>query len=162
MSEKYQKEIKDYFIHKLAEVNTNNIGLGTRIWQFCVILEDAVIGDNCNICSHCFIENEVKIGNNVTIKNGVYLFDGITIEDNVFIGPNATFTNDKNPRSKLYPTSFLKTYIKQGASIGAGAVILPGIVIGENAVIGAGSIVTKDVASNSIVFGEAAKIRVQN
>ena len=87
-------------IHNLSDVQSTNIGEGTNIWQFCVVLPNAKIGKNCNICSNCFIENDVKIGDNVTIKNGVYLYDGITIEDNVFIGPNATFCNDKYPKSK--------------------------------------------------------------
>jgi UDP-2-acetamido-3-amino-2,3-dideoxy-glucuronate N-acetyltransferase len=154
-----QEKTEDYFIHNLSDIQTKNIGKDTKIWQFCVVLPKAVIGYNCNICSHCFIENEVNIGNNVTVKNGVYLFDGVTLEDNVFIGPNVTFTNDKNPRSKIYHSSFLKTYIKRGVSIGAGAVILPGITIGENAIIGAGAIISKDIPSNSIVYGDAAKIR---
>ncbi len=151
--------MQDYFIHNLADVQTTAIGKDTKIWQFCVVLKGAKIGSNVNICSHCFIENNVTIGSNVTIKNGIYVFDGITLEDNVFIGPNVTFTNDKNPRSKVYPTAFLKTLIKKGASVGGGAVILPGITIGENAMIGAGAIVTKDVPPNAVVYGNAAKIK---
>ncbi len=145
------------FIHPTAEVHTKKIGKGTRIWQFVVILEGAVIGENCNICSHCFIENDVIIGNNVTIKNGVFLWDGIRIEDDVFIGPNATFVNDKYPRSKQYPEKFLKTVIKKGASIGANATILGGITIGEGAMIGAGSVVTKDVPPGELWVGNPAK-----
>jgi len=87
-------------IHSLADVQSNNIGENTRIWQFVVVLPNAQIGSNCNICSHSFVENDVKIGNNVTLKCGVYLWDGITIEDDVQIGPNVTFTNDKYPRAK--------------------------------------------------------------
>lgn len=147
------------FIHKLADVQSKNIGVDTKIWQFCVVLEGAKIGANCNICFNCFIENEVVIGDNVTVKNGVSLFDGITLEDDVFIGPNATFTNDKNPRSKIYPESFPKTLIKKGASIGAGAVILPGITIGKFAMIGAGAVVTKDVPDYAITFGNPAKVQ---
>ncbi|HED1181001.1 TPA: N-acetyltransferase [Campylobacter jejuni] len=130
-------------IHKMSDVQSSNIGKNTNIWQFCVVLPNAKIGDNCNICSHCFIENDVVIGDNVTIKCGVQIWDGITIEDNVFIGPNVTFCNDKYPKSKQYPKEFLKTIIKKGASIGANATILPGVIIGENAVIGGGAIVTK-------------------
>ncbi|WP_270986985.1 acyltransferase [Campylobacter upsaliensis] len=146
-------------IHPLSDVQSQNIGKGTRIWQFCVVLPNAIIGENCNICSHCFIENDVIIGNNVTIKCGVQVWDGLRIEDNVFIGPNVSFTNDKYPKSKQYPNEFLKTTIKKGASIGAGAVILPGITIGENALIGAGAIVTKDVCDNAKVIGNRATIR---
>ena len=86
-------------IHPLSDVQSKNIGENTNIWQFCVILKNAEIGANCNICSHVFIENDVKIGNNVTIKNGVQIWDGIEIEDNVFIGPNVTFCNDRYPKS---------------------------------------------------------------
>jgi UDP-2-acetamido-3-amino-2,3-dideoxy-glucuronate N-acetyltransferase len=154
-----EKKKSDVFVHNLSDVQTENIGDKTKIWQFTVVLSGAVIGSNCNICSHCFIENNVIIGDNVTIKNGVYLYDGITVEDNVFIGPNATFTNDKNPKSKDYSSNFLKTYLKRGVSIGAGAVILPGVIIGENALIGAGSIVTKDIPANSIVYGTASSIK---
>jgi len=145
------------FIHGLADVSSRNIGNGTRVWQFSVVLSQARIGLDCNICSHCYIENDVSIGNNVTIKNGVLIYDGITIEDNVFIGPNVSFTNDKRPRSKIYPSRFEKTVIKFGASIGAGSVILPGITVGENSFIGAGSVVTKDVPANAIVYGYSAR-----
>ncbi|WP_208846156.1 acyltransferase [Aliivibrio finisterrensis] len=145
-------------IHKLADVQSIKIGLDTKVWQFSVILEGAVIGSNCNICAHSLIENDVFLGNNVTIKSGVYLWDGIHIEDNVFVGPCVTFANDKYPRSKQYPETFPKTIIKKGASIGANATILPSIVIGENAMIGAGSVVTKDVPNNAVVVGNPAKI----
>ena len=144
-------------IHPLSDVQSIQIGDNTRIWQFCVVLPNANIGNNTNICSQCFIENDVIIGNNVTIKNGVYLWDGIIIEDNVFIGPNVTFTNDKYPRSKQYPKEFQKTTIKNGASIGAGAIILGGITINENAMIGAGSVVTKNIPPNELWLGNPAK-----
>lgn len=119
--------------------------------------ENAVIGDFCNINYNVFIENDVIIGDNVTIKSGVQIWDGIRIEDNVFIGPNVSFTNDKFPRSKQYPTEFLKTIIKKGVSIGAGSVILGGIIIGENAMIGAGSVVTKNIPANELCYGNPAK-----
>lgn len=137
-------------IHKLSDVQSKNIGEDTNIWQYCVVLPKAKIGNNCNICSHCFIENEVVIGNNVTIKNGVYLYDGITIEDDVFIGPNATFCNDKYPKSKNKDFKLEPIVVKKGASIGANATILPGVTIGENVLIGAGCVVTKDVANSTI------------
>ena len=138
------------YIHPLADVKSKNIGKNTKIWQFCIVFENAVIGENCNICAHVLIENDVVIGDNVTVKSGVQLWDGICIEDNVFIGPNVTFTNDLYPRSKKYPEKFLQTVVKKGASIGANATILPGIIIGENAMIAAGSIVTKDVPSHTL------------
>ncbi len=146
------------FIHALSDVKSNHIGQNTRIWQFAIVFADAVIGEHCNICAHTLIENDVQIGNNVTVKSGVYLWDGITIEDNVFIGPNATFTNDKMPRSKEYPESFARTIIKQGASIGANATILPGISIGIKAMIGAGAVITKSVPDYAVVVGNPGRI----
>ncbi|MEZ9819541.1 acyltransferase [Shewanella sp. 10N.286.45.A1] len=144
-------------IHKLADVQSIHVGEGTNFWQFCVVLPKAIIGNDCNICSHCLIENDVQIGNKVTIKSGVQLWDGITVEDFVFIGPNVTFTNDKSPRSKEYPEAFLQTIIKNNASIGANATILPGITIGEYAMIGAGAVVTKNVRAHATVVGNPAK-----
>ena len=141
-------------IHTLSDVQSSNIGEGTNIWQYCVVLPKAKIGKNCNICSHCFIENDVIIGDNVTIKNGVYLYDGITIEDDVFIGPNATFCNDRYPKSKNKNFKLEPILIKKGASIGANATILPGVKIGENALVAAGSVVTKDVKENSTFLGK--------
>lgn len=137
-------------IHPLSDVQSKNIGEGTNIWQFCVVLEGAKIGKNCNICSNCFIENDVVIGDNVTVKNGVSLYDGMRIEDDVFIGPNATFCNDKYPKSKNKNFKLEPIVIKKGASIGANATILPGVTIGENALVGAGAVVTKDVSDNEI------------
>ena len=144
-------------IHPTADVQSVNIGKNTTIWQYCVILKDAVIGENCNINFNVFIENKVIIGNNVTIKPGVQLWDGVTVEDNVFIGPNVTFTNDLTPRSKRYPKSFKKTIIKKGASIGANATIIAGIEIGEYALIGAGSVLTKNIPSYTLWYGNPAK-----
>jgi acetyltransferase-like isoleucine patch superfamily enzyme len=144
-------------IHKMSDVQSTQIGENTNVWQFCVVLPNAVIGSNCNICSHCLIENDVLIGNNVTLKSGVQIWDGIEIQDNVFIGPNVTFTNDLKPRSKCYPEDFLKTKVCKGASIGANATILPGITIGEGAMVGAGSVVVKDVPANTTVVGNPAK-----
>ena len=146
------------YIHPTSEVKTKNIGQDTQVWQFCVILAGAKIGSNCNINCNVFIENDVEIGNNVTIKPGVQIWDGITVGDNVFIGPNVTFTNDIFPRSKKYPSTFLKTVVHKGASIGANATILAGIEIGENALVGAGSVVTKNIPANSIWFGNPAKL----
>jgi UDP-2-acetamido-3-amino-2,3-dideoxy-glucuronate N-acetyltransferase len=150
--------MNNFYIHPLSDIQTSLIGNNTRIWQFCVVLNGARIGEECNVCSHCFIESDVVIGNRVTIKNGVHIWDGTRIEDNVFIGPNVAFTNDRYPRSKRYPEKFLKTVICKGASIGANATLLPGITIGENAMIGAGAVVTKDVPSNTLVVGNPARI----
>lgn len=144
-------------IHPLSDVQSEKIGENTSVWQFCVILKNAVIGKNCNINCQVFIENDVVIGDNVTIKPGVQIWDGVTLEDNVFIGPNVTFTNDLYPKSKNTEFDLKKTLVKKGASIGANATILAGITIGEKALIGAGSVVTKDVPANEIWMGNPAK-----
>lgn len=146
-------------IHPLADVKSSQIGDNTTVWQFAVILADAIIGSNCNINCHTFIENDVVIGDNVTIKSGVYLWDGISIGDNTFIGPNVTFTNDKFPRSKQYPGSFQKTIIQNNASVGAGAIVLGGITIGHHALVAAGAVVTKDVPPHALVMGNPAKVK---
>lgn len=139
-------------IHPLADVQTTNIGDGTNIWQYCVILTNAKIGKNCNICANSFIENDVTIGNNVTIKCGVQVWDGIHIADNVFIGANVTFTNDLIPRSK-HEWTRVDTYVEKGVTIGANSTIIGGHVIGKYAFIGAGSVVTKDIPPYSVWYG---------
>jgi acetyltransferase-like isoleucine patch superfamily enzyme len=145
------------FIHELSDVQSDSIGQGTRIWQFSVILKDAIVGKDCNICAHTLIEGGVIIGDRVTVKSGVFLWSGLEIENDVFIGPNATFCNDKYPRSKQYPQEFERTIVKRNASIGANATILPGVIIGEGAMIGAGSVVTKNVEPFTLVLGNPAK-----
>ena len=148
----------DSLIHPCSDVQSASVGAGTRIWQYVVVLPNAVIGQDCNICSHCLIENDVILGDRVTVKSGVQLWDGLRIGDDVFIGPNVTFTNDKFPRSKQYPDAFSLTEIEAGASIGANATILPGIRIGRQAMVGAGSVVTRSVPPNAIVVGNPARI----
>lgn len=145
------------FVHALADVAPCTIGEGTRVWQFVVILEGARIGAHCNICAQVLIEGDVRVGDRVTVKSGVQLWDGLRIGDDVFIGPNATFTNDRYPRSRQHPPSFPITTIHDGASIGAGAVILPGLTIGAGAMVGAGAVVTRDVAPGSLVVGNPAR-----
>lgn len=145
-------------IHPTAEVQTAIIGRDTVVWQYAIILKGAVIGSNCNINSHVFIENDVVIGDNVTVKSGVYLWDGIRIADNVFIGPNATFTNDKMPRSRKYPDAFQGTHLELGCSIGAAAIILGGTTIGAYALVGAGALVTKNVPARALVMGSPARM----
>lgn len=148
----------DTFVHPLSDVQTKHIGADTRIWQFCVVFAGAKIGSNCNICAQVLIENDVVIGDNVTIKSGVQLWDGVRIEDNVFIGPNATFTNDPFPRSKVHPEKYSQITIKAGASIGANATVLPGVTVAEGAMIGAGAVVTRSIPPNAIVQGNPARI----
>ena len=151
-------QIMKRFIHAEADCQSTHVGLNTRVWQFVVILPNARIGAECNICSHVLIENDVMIGDRVTVKSGVQLWDGLRIEDDVFIGPNVTFTNDRFPRSMQYPESFPITTVRTGASIGGGATILPGITIGHGAMVGAGAVVTKSVPDNALVVGNPARI----
>jgi len=146
------------FIHHLADVNSGQIGHGTRVWQFAVVLEGAIIGQDCNICAHSLIEHDVVVGNRVTVKSGVFLWAGTKIGNDVFIGPNATFTNDVFPRSKMYPTEFVGVVVEDGASIGANATLLPGIRIGKGAMVGAGAVVTKDVPAWAVVAGNPAQV----
>ncbi len=150
---------KTYFVHPNALCESADIGVKTRIWAFSHIMPKAKIGKDCNIGDHVFIENDVIIGDQVTIKNGVQIWDGIIIEDQAFIGPNATFTNDLFPRSKVRLEAYQKTLIGEGASIGANATILCGITIGKQAMIGAGSVVVKDVPDRAVVYGNPAKIQ---
>ena len=146
------------FVHDHGICETPSVGDGTRVWGFAHVLAGATLGADCNICAHVFIENDVVVGSRVTVKSGVQLYDGVTIEDDVFIGPNATFTNDRFPRSRQRPAEFLRTIVRSGASIGANATILPGLEIGSRAMIGAGAVVTRSVPPNAIVVGNPARI----
>ncbi len=147
-----------FFVHEKGICESKQIGEGTRIWAFAHILPGAKIGSECNICDGVFIENDVVLGDRVTVKCGVQLWDGVRLEDDTFVGPNATFTNDRFPRSKQYPDSFSKTIIEKGASIGANATVLPGITVGRSAMVGAGAVVTKSVPPYAVVVGNPARI----
>ena len=145
-------------MHPQALCESAALGENTRVWAFAHVLRGARIGRDCNICDHVFVENDVVIGDRVTVKCGVQLWDGLRVGDDVFIGPNATFSNDKYPKSKRYQPAVLQTHIGRGASIGAGAVVLPGLRIGARAMVGAGSVVTHDVPARAIVSGNPARI----
>lgn len=144
-------------IHEQALVESDEIGAGTRIWAFAHVMAGAVIGSDCNICDHTYIEGDVVVGDRVTVKSGVYLWEGTRIGDDVFLGPQATFTNDRFPRSRQ-PFSCEGITVEDGASIGAGAVLLPGVTIGAGAMVGAGAVVTKDVPTRAIVAGNPARV----
>ncbi|MCC8625497.1 WxcM-like domain-containing protein [Xanthomonas vesicatoria] len=147
-----------HFVHPNALCESDTIGEGTRVWAFAHILPGARLGRDCNICDGVFIESDVVIGDRVTVKCGVQLWDGVHLGDDVFVGPNATFTNDLFPRSRVYPEKFLGTIVESGASIGANATILAGTTIGSGAMIGAGAVVTRSVPPNAIVVGNPARI----
>ena len=150
--------LPNVLLHPQALCESTAVGAHTRVWAFAHVLPGAVIGSHCNICDHVFIENDVVIGDRVTIKSGVQLWDGLRVADDVFIGPNATFSNDKFPRSKQHQKSPLQTHIASGASIGAGATVLPGLRIGAGAMVGAGAVVTHDVPARTVVSGNPARI----
>lgn len=147
-----------FYRHDTAIVETENVGAGTRIWAYAHVLPGATIGADCNICDHVFIENGVVIGDRVTVKCGVQLWDGCEIGNDVFIGPNATFSNDRWPRSRAWLDEHPKTVVQEGASIGANATILPGLVIGQRAMVGAGAVVTRSVPPHAVVVGNPARI----
>jgi len=148
-------------VHPTAEVSEKaKIGEGTSIWHQAQVREDAEIGNNCNIGKGVYIDTGVKIGSRCKIQNYVSVYNGATLEDDVFVGPGATFTNDAYPRAFLWDESRLgKTLVKKGASIGANATVICGVKIGKYAMVGAGSVVTKDVPDNAMVFGNPADFR---
>jgi len=148
----------DVFIHPLADCEATEIGARTRVWGFAKVMRGAKIGEDCNIAGHTFVESDVVVGDRCTIKNGVQLWDGLRLGNDVFVGPNATFTNDPFPRSRVRLERFPETVVEDGASIGANATILPGLTIGRNAMVGAGAVVTRSVPENAIVAGNPARV----
>jgi acetyltransferase-like isoleucine patch superfamily enzyme len=144
-------------IHPTALVASSSVGDGTRIWAFVNILEGARIGRDCNVCDRCFIENDVVVGDRVTVKCGVSLWDGVRLEDDVFVGPNVAFANDPRPRSGVHLTTYPRTLVREGASLGAGAVLLPGVTVGRWALVGAGAVVTEDLPDFAIAYGNPAR-----
>ena len=155
------------FIHPTADVSTEAfIGPETRIWHFAQIREGARIGSNCIIGKGAYIDFDVQIGNNVKIQNGASIYHGVTIEDGGFVGPHVCLTNDEAPRA-ITPDGHLKQdadwevgkiLVKHGASVGAGAVVLPNVTIGRFALVGAGAVVTKDVPDHGLVVGNPARL----
>jgi len=157
----------NYFKHSTAEISPEaTIGDKTKIWNYAQIREKAHVGNECIIGKNVYIDFEVQIGNKCKIQNNVSIFNGVTIADGVFIGPHVCFSNDKFPRAINEDGSVktgndwivVKTMIQKGVSIGANSTILPGVSIGEHAMIGAGSVVTKDIPSFSLAYGNPARI----
>ncbi len=161
-----EEQKTSYYVHPLAEVEPGaHVGAGTRIWRQAHIRAHASIGEMCNIGKGVYVESQVRIGSQVKIQNHVSLFEGVTVEDGVFIGPHVCFSNDRFPRA-ITPDGKLKsaqdwevtpTRVKYGASLGAGSVIICGVTIGAFALVGAGSVVTRDVAPHTLVFGNPAR-----
>lgn len=155
------------FIHPTADVSDRAVvGPRTRIWHQAQVREGARIGARCIVGKGAYVDLDVTIGDNVKVQNGVYVYHGVTVEDGVFLGPGAILTNDKFPRA-INPDGTLKsdadwevspTIIRRGASIGAGAVILPGVTVGEFAMVGAGAVVTGDVPAHGLVYGNPARL----
>jgi len=158
--------LKGYFVHPTAEVSPDaQIGEGTRIWHQAQVRERVRIGRDCIIGKGGYLDAGVVIGDKVKIQNGAYLYRDLVIEDGVFIGPGVCFTNDVFPRA-INPDGSLKregdwqfgqTIVRYGASIGAGAIVLPGVEIGRFAMIGASAVVTRDVRAQALVYGVPAK-----
>ena len=147
------------FIHPTAIIeNPESVGAGTKIWQWVHTMPNAKIGEHCILGQNVFIGNDVKLGNNVRIQNNVSVYDFVELEDDVFCGPSMVFTNVINPRSAFErKDQYLKTIVREGASIGANATIVCGNEIGKYAFIGAGSVVTKLVKEFALVVGNPAK-----
>jgi UDP-2-acetamido-3-amino-2,3-dideoxy-glucuronate N-acetyltransferase len=157
---------KEVFAHPTAIVESDDVGAGTRIWAYAHVLPGASIGRDCNVGDHCFVEGGASVGDAVTLKNGTAVWEGVTLEDGVFVGPGAVFTNDLRPRSPRYEDAAARyaddgwlqtTTVRRGATIGAGAVILPGIEVGAYAMVAAGAVVTRDVPSHALVVGSPAR-----
>lgn len=147
------------FIHPSSDVSPQaSIGAGTKIWQHCTVLAGAEIGEGCMLSANVFVEGRTKLGRGVKVKNNVSIYECVELEDDVFVGPSAVFTNVLTPRSHWSrKDAFLKTLVRQGATIGANATIVCGTVIGRYAMIGAGSVVTGDIPDFALVYGVPAK-----
>ena len=145
-------------IHESSYVENCNISEDTKVWHFCHLF-NSIIGKNCSIGQNVMMGPNVVVGDGCKIQNNVSLYEGVVLEDYVFVGPSVVFTNVINPRAFIERKSeFKETLIKKGASIGANATIICGVVIGEYAFVGAGAVVTKDVPGYTLVIGNPAKI----
>ena len=150
-----------YFVHESSYVDEGcEIGEGTRIWHFSHIMEGCKIGKHCNIGQNVVVSPDVVLGDGCKVQNNVSIYTGVVCEDGVFLGPSCVFTNVVNPRAFIERKSeYRRTFIKQGASIGANTTIVCGHDIGRFAFVGAGSVVTKDVPDYALVYGCPAEVR---
>lgn len=153
---------KDYYVNEYAVVDDGvEIGKGTKIWHFSHVQKGSKLGEKCVLGQNVNIGNNVTIGSYVKIQNNVSVYEGVTLEDYVFCGPSMVFTNILDPRCK-YPQVgaqfYIKTLVKEGASLGANCTIVCGNTIGKAALVGAGSVVTKDVPDFALVVGNPARI----
>lgn len=148
-----------YFAHETAVIDTDcEIGEGTKIWHFTHIMSGCKIGRNCNFGQNVVVSPQVILGDNVKVQNNVSIYTGVICENDVFLGPSMVFTNIINPRSAVVrKDQYVKTLVKQGATIGANATIVCGITLGEFCFIGAGAVVVKDVKPYSLVLGNPAR-----
>lgn len=148
-----------FFAHRSAVVDDGVvIGDGTKIWHFCHVMTGSVIGEKCVLGQNVAVGPDATIGNGCKIQNNVSIYKGVTLEDDVFCGPSAVFTNVRTPRAFVErKDEFQPTLVKRGASIGANATIVCGVVIGEYAMVGAGAVVTADVPSHALVVGAPAR-----
>jgi UDP-2-acetamido-3-amino-2,3-dideoxy-glucuronate N-acetyltransferase len=151
----------DVYVHPLGLCDSLEIGAGTRIWAFAHVLVGARIGSDCNIGEGAFVEGGASLGNGVTVKNGVLIWDRVTIEDDVFLGPGVVFTNDLRPRAhiKRHGADLVPTTVLQGATLGAGTIVVCGVTIGRHAFSAAGSVIARDVADHAFVAGNPARQR---
>lgn len=153
------KKERDYFNHETAVIDPGcRIGKGTKIWHFTHIMPDCRIGENCNLGQNVVVSPGVELGNNVKVQNNVSIYTGVVCEDHVFLGPSMVFTNIVNPRSAVVRRDqYVKTMVREGATIGANATIVCGIEIGRFSFIGAGAVVIRNVPAYALVVGNPAK-----
>jgi UDP-2-acetamido-3-amino-2,3-dideoxy-glucuronate N-acetyltransferase len=156
------EEGKKFFVHPLAAVDDGvEIGKGTKIWHFSHVQSGAKIGKSCVLGQNVNVGSNVVIGDFVKIQNNVSVYEGVTLEDYVFCGPSMVFTNIVDPRCK-YPQAgsryYVKTLVREGASLGANCTIICGHTIGRFAFVGAAAVVTKDVPDFALVVGNPARI----
>lgn len=154
-------------IHPSADVSPDaRIGPGTNVWHQAQVREDAVVGKDCVLGKGAYVDRGVVVGDRVKVQNYASLYHGVAIEDDVYVGPQAVLANDRYPRATNVDGTpkadgdwqIGPVLVRQGASIGAGAVVLPGVTIGRWAMIGAGAVVTHDVPDHTLVVGNPAHV----